>query len=78
MALDRNRGDKTAALETIGALGERASPTVASPSPPAPEHPPSATTASPKAPTPPPAEKPDPQPIPVRERTMDRQMDIGL
>ena len=27
MALDRNRGDKTAALETIGALGERTSPT---------------------------------------------------
>lgn len=78
MALDRNSGDKTAALETIGALGDRTSPTVASPSPPAPEHQPSATTASPKAPTPPPAEKPDPQPIPVRERTMDSQMDIGL
>ena len=77
-ALERNSGDKTAALETIGALDGPTHQLTAIPSPAAPSHQPNANTASQKPPASAPVEKPEPQHIPVRERTMDRQMDLGL
>ena len=71
--LERNSGDKTSALETIGVTRD------AQATQPQPPH---SQSSSPPRPTPPPAEKPgservDP-PVPVRELNRDRQMDLGL